>query len=1123
MSFLSDAWVVARTEALMVRRTARFWIFSALALVVALAFHTYYAVMHHYFSGEAATVSALNPRWFAVALALYFCAMITLAVVFLAFDFHGKDCAARLDAVLHARPLSTAALVLGKFLGVALPTYVVGLVAFGLMAALNVVWGVGNHLPSLLATLTLQLVPAIAFSVAVSFLVAAVLRARALSAIAVLGLLTAYFVSFSYVSVATLMAYDFTGFLVLPVPSDMLGLQPLGPALAQRSGILLLALALLSAVVLVHPRPVAESRRPALLTASVALLLALPLLAYVPWQRHGETLRRAELVARQRALQDTPELRVTSYELDLDVDPAAARLAGSAKLDLSNPGERPLDELVLSLNPGLRVELVRAADGGSASFTQADGLLRVAWPGGLQPGASATLEVRYAGGIDAAAVFADAPIDVDSVRQAGASYMFGHQTAILTARGGVLPPEARWYPAPNPDFTSTQEARPAARQASADVTLRVGGGLIGVTQGVPEPAREEGGRRVQRFRQELPVPGLTLVVGRYELRETLIEGVQCALYFAPQHRATVDFFADASGALLAHVAERLREARRVGLPYPYARLALVEVPVGLRSFGGGWRMPATGAQPGLLLLRENLFFTSNFGPTFERWRARRQQRAGSVDAAGLKLDLLRQFFRFDVLGGNVVDHFAPQLFAYQAQAKGAQAPLLQAALERQAALLTLGTSGYFSPFLLEDEERMWSSLIQSWQERGDTAELPDFTGGLVQNLTGDDDVYRLLLSRPLAELDPHAQPKLYARALERKAVAFGEALRAQLGDERMRLLLRRLREEHAREGYDADDLRRVAQELAGADLGAFFDQWLRGTALPGFELLEARATRLAGQAGELPRHQVTLRVQNPEGVDGLARLRLITERAPVERLLRLGPRSRVRVGLVSEAIPRRVVIEPFLSLNRGPVARDLGEPDPSAEAAPFDGEEPEPFVAQDPARVVVDDLDAGFALVPAPGAAGAEPPTWGGYDRLPSDWARLRHDSAHGRYRSLLTLRAKAGAEDGATWSAALPSPGRWRVYVHVPDRERLPERLRDLFHTTAIEQARWVYTLATADGPAEAGLALKGLGTGWTELGVWRFGREASVRLRVEGGVPLLADAVRFDAADAAAPGARP
>lgn len=1122
MSFSSNVWSVARTEALMVRRTARFWIFSTLALLVALAFHTYYAGMHHYFSGEAATVAALNPRWFSVALALYFCAMITLAVVFLAFDFHGKDQAARLTSVLHARPLSSAALVLGKFLGVALPVYVVGLVTFGLLALLNIIWGVGNHWPAVFITLTLQLVPAIAFATALSFLVAAVLRVRAVAAIVVLGLLAAYFASFAWVTIGTLMAYDFTGFLAVPVPSDMLGLQPLWPALIQRSGILSFSVGLLALVVLVHPRPAAEPRRPAALVALVGLLAGVLLLAWLPRERHAAMRRRAALVAEQQAAQGRPAVRVTAYELDVDVEPAAGRLRASAHLTVGNPGSQPLHELTFTLNPGLHVEAVRGADGQALAFTRGQSLLTVTWPGGLPAAAEGRLEVRYAGGLDADAVFADAPIDVDSVTQAGSSYMLGKETVLLGARGGVLLPEARWYPSPNADFGRPQDQQAVTRLATADITVRVPTGLVALTQGVPEPARAEGGRSVQRFREVVPVPGLTLLLGRYALRETTIEGVRCALYFDEQHGRSVDFFADAAPAVADYVGTRLREARRVGLPYPYARLAVAEVPVGLRSFGGGWRMGATGAQPGLLLVRENLFFTSNFAPTFERRRAQQQARAGSVDVAALKLALLQQFFRFDVLGGNLIDNFAPQLWAFRTQARGASAPSLQTALERQVAELALGTSGYFSPFLFEDEDRMWAALIQSWQERGADQDMPDFTAGLVQGMTGDDAVYRALSAQPLTALDPFADPKLSARVLERKAVAFGRALRALLGDERFLTLLLRLRDEYARVGYTATDVRALAEGLHGGDLGAFFEQWLGRTELPGFELLEAGVRRLPGRDGELARHQVMLRVQNPEVVPGQVRLRVETERGVLERLLYVEAHTRLRVGLIAEAPPRRLVLEPFLSLNRGPVVRDLAAATADSDTAPFDGQEVEPFSAQDPRRVVVDDLDADFSVAAetrrglrlggGPAAQG-EWLTWGGYDRVPAGWARLVNPSAHGRYRSVLTFRAQGEGQSPAQWSASLPQSGRWRVWVHVPDRERLPARLRDLFTPAALEGARYSYTVATADGPAEASLTLKGLEAGWAELGVWRLASQAMVRLSDRSDVPLLADAVRFEA----------
>ena len=92
---------------------------------------------------------------------------------------------------------------------------------------------------------------------------------------------------------------------------------------------------------------------------------------------------------------------------------------------------------------------------------------------------------------------------------------------------------------------------------------------------------------------------LSLNVDTYEELSTDIAGTTVSLYISPLHREQIDFFDDAIGEVEGFV-EQIFEAMesQTGLPYPYPRLSVVEIPflvaVVLRRLGGERRPDPAG-------------------------------------------------------------------------------------------------------------------------------------------------------------------------------------------------------------------------------------------------------------------------------------------------------------------------------------------------------------------------------------------------------------------------------------------------------------------------------------------------------------------------------------------------
>jgi hypothetical protein len=110
----------------------------------------------------------------------------------------------------------------------------------------------------------------------------------------------------------------------------------------------------------------------------------------------------------------------------------------------------------------------------------------------------------------------------------------------------------------------------------------------------------------------------------------------------------------------------------------------------------------------------------------------------------------------------------------------------------------------------------------------------------------------------------------------------------------------------------------------------------------------------------------------------------------------------------------------------------------------------------DEQSVIVDDLDDGFSVVNGEYTAEeSSMPSWLAFlfsvglsaeteidEGLPQfdlfaddqgQWSRVENRSSHGKYRYTHAITKNQSEESRATFSATLPSPGRWRLEYHLP------------------------------------------------------------------------------------------
>ena len=1129
----ANVWAVARYEGTMVRRTVRFWVFGLLAVVAALGMANIHSIQGYFIARALAvsgTAAMINPKFLISAYLLFFSVAISLATTFIAFDFRIKEKVARFDLVMQARPVSTGELVAGKVIGIFLPVYAMGVLAFVAIAVSNTIWGYGNHWPSLLAAVTLQIPVTVLFLVALTALLGVLVRGRALTAIVTLGcvgLLVAVNMGLFKVAYTWIPLVDFMGVYQMPFPSDMQGLHPIAMALVQRAGWVVASFGLLGLTTLLYPRPAAGRALPAAATTAVGLLLGGLLVTLPVFDNLADARAKRDILAEQEAFAGSAGITVKRYDLAVDVDLAGGRVGGTANMDVVARGSEPVARFVFTLNRGLAVQTVTGADGASLPFERKLATLVVTPSTPLAAGESRTVSVAYAGKLSLQEGFLDSGIDLAELDPTkGQVALLGFEKAILSRRCAAFYPETGWYPLAGPLY-GFGPAGPPPDFATGRVAITVPAGMVPVTQGVPGAATEQGGKSTTTFEITRPVPGLSLNVAPYRMVETEIEGVTVALYYHPRHAASVEFFADVADRIAAELGDRLARARDdARIPFPFDRLALVEVPWGLRSYGGGWAMPATLSQPGVVMLKENQFFQVKFADIL-KWRQEKQKKKSAEDVAELKWTLLDELFRYDYSGGNLEDLLADQFWRHRIRAEGELAGVLHRTMQAETARLTVGRQGYFNPYIYAGDfnEQVGKVAQAAVASQGSKAPF-DFTDTMMDSVMTSSDVWNLVERKSLADMVPGDEPNLYMRAVDLKGRAFVRSLREVLGDRSFSELLGRLVERHGYGAYRIDELEVMATDIHGSDLSGFFDRWVHGTELPGFRLVDASAARIHTEDG-LPRFQVTLRLQNGEKEPGFVRAVVLVDKEGaerwdlVERFVSFEGTSEKEIGLVLGQEPKRVIVEPYLSENRASLSQDLEVPKEEKELAPFDGVRDVELSGAPAGVTIVDDLDTGFTLsgTVSRGAlrVGRASDKEDGdvaecsANAQPSDWCRRALDKAYGRYRHGMTVKLPGRGGAQAVWSAAVAGGGSCQVDAYLPV---LQSRFgwRGLGFRKGPE-GRLNYSITQADGTSPVSLAVSGLTSGWNTLGEFRFeaGKDYEVRLTDESEGLVVADAVRW------------
>lgn len=1075
------------------RRLVRYWVFLSIAYLFGVGAYFYYGVLHALFSSVSATVGMIGPRYLMGAIALYYLTGFVLGFVFLGFDVRARDIREGIVEVLDSRPLTNLELILGRFVAL----FLAGWVPIVVMAIL--IQGLGWLLPllgspigrtveplSLVNFVGPMAVPAIAFAIASVFVITLLVRHRLLAALISIGAIVALYWALFSVPTSHSAFFDYAGTTWAGMPSDLVPAMMVPGGMLHRIGFLVLALGLLGVAAAIHPR-LDGSRR--LQPAAAALALAAVGVVLISLTVRGRVVEAEQVATWQAAHEaraDEPVADILSVDGRVTVDPGRT-LSAELVVDVGAPADRALERVLLTLNPGLAVDEVRAASGAALDFVQANGLLDIELDRALRAGERTSLTLRYAGHPNVLFAYLDSTFDLSSMDLNEAQItLLGYDAGIFDRRFVALMPGIRWLPAAGVDVRRDDSRDRPTDYFDIELDVEVPRSWLAAGPGKRVTVGSTDETVTFRFAPGTAVPEVAIVAGELESFATEIDGITFEALVHPKHTRNFEVLADARGEVEAWIADRLDVAAEAGLAYPFDAFTIVEVPNSLRGYGGGWRLDTTLAPPAMMLVRETSFPTARFDFDVRAAFGNFDPNAQEGGAPRVQRDRLVSFFTNDFSGGNVFTGAARSFFAHRTSAVGPEALALDFVLEELATLLVSGQRSYFSALLFKNINQASADVVGRMQTSGGS-----LTDAMIASRTRQPDLWNTALDTPLSDIDPWDDPQHTLDLLALKGGEMAQAIYDALGPQAVGELLAGLLERRAGESFTFADFTAAAAEI-DPDLSGMFAEWIDGTGMAGFVAERVEVYRLPDSGSGDDRYQLIVRVANHEPVVGFARVAWTMERGGQRAFgppVRIPGQSAVEFGAVLSQPPAVVYVHPYLSLNRGPFLAgltDLAEPR-LRDAEPFDGVRDAVLGELADERIVADDLDAGFTFVDddtgddlrlvgrgAPVAGLDEGLPLASGPLAPAEWSRGINETAWGRYRhTFASVRAGEGRRR-AVMPVSIPARGLWELELHLPYLPTLPPQNR----------GTWKLAVVSANGRDEISWDATAANIGWNLVG---------------------------------------
>jgi len=1046
--------------------------------------------------------------------------------VFLASDFLKRDKKLDTTEVVYMRSMTNTDYVLGKTTGILTIFMALNVAVLLLAGIFNFFFAdVPVRIAAYLFYPLLLSVPTLVFIFGLSFFSMVTIRNQAVTFILLLGYiaLTLFFLGqrFFYL-------FDYMGFHVPMMFSDFTGFGNLTGLILQRSIYLFMGLAFVFATILLLkrlPQQVATQRLAlvlCILFGGGALALGINHIASIFAGRNY----RQKIVEINNNHYNDPLVSPVSY--DIDVTHNGATIDATAKILVKNENAVPLSEYQMRLNPGFAIQEVSGSE--AIAYERNEHLLTIRPGSPLGPGEEDAITIHYAGSIREDACYLNVDNEVREAKYNIWSFKIDKRHAFINPNFVLLTPETMWYPMPGAGFSTEHPEAQSIYFSEFALNIKTNPTLTALSQGKSaEAAPGSGG---VHFTNATPLPFVSLIIGDYTTESIQVDSINYELTTRKGH----DFYKPYMNAIGDTISTLIRELKldyeaKLGLTYPYTRLALVEVPIQFYAYSRPWTLAYETVQPEMVLMPENsVLLTGADFKQQERWEKRRMRRSNQVttetetqarrfrnfvNSSLISEDMFARFRRGGMnnnLFPDVADRYLifPNYYSFVHNIHSDLYPLINVALES---------------FVNQSSEDPRAQMMRGFvglsaTEKTSLALEADNLEGLLRNPTNKE---------------------ILKDAIRSKGDYLFSLLKSKVNVEDFPIFLAELLEEYRYKRLGLDEFVAEIERRTGVDFGPEIQKWYESRTLPAFLITEAEGYKILD--GNRERYQLKFNIYNPNEVEGLLK---ITFRMGgggqggrggsrggmmgfgdpgVERIIYMDAKQGKQVGVVLDGFPRMMMINTMIAKNLpANINQGFEEFELRRGAVPFDGEiildhfEPTPL----PGEIIVDNEDPGFkAYNPESTSflkrilnigANEEEERYSvmRFWRPPTKWVASANDGFYGKFvRSAHFTRAGDG-ERKVSWIAEIPEPGNYEIYTHIYIQRHRGRGGRDGRRGAS---EKYQYKIFHDDGIEETVLDMENAEEGWNFLGSYYLSPDsARVELTNESpGRMVVADAIKW------------
>jgi len=1119
MVSLKTIYTIARFETKVLLRSWFFRIFSLLSLTILVLlniglFATNYS--RWMYRGIPSCIPYVNLLLINVAQAAI--------GVFMASDFLKYDSKLDTTEVIYMRAMTNADYVIGKMLGVLVVFG--GLNAIVLINALifNVFFIDVPFIPKLYVIYPLLIsLPTLMFIFGLTFLMMALIKNQAVTFILLLGYIatTLFFLSYKFHYI-----FDYMAFSVPLMYSDIAGFGEIETILIHRGIYLFLGIGFIFTTVLLLRRlPQSRIMNVISLVIAVCSITAAVMLghSYLVRISEGKALR-ADIDALNRNI--SIQSRVSLDSCDLDLTHSGDSIEVEARLAFSNNTEDGIDTYIFSLNPGLDVtEITR--NGESLPFSRNIHLITMKPPKPLRSGDDDSLLIHYRGSIDEEACYTDISDESREKMFRLFFYTIGKKYAFITPDYVLLTPENLWYPVTGIPYGAAYPALQAKDFSTYTLKVTTAEHLTAVSQGMCET--EQAG--VFNFRPEVPLPQLSLAIGRYEKRSVTVDDVEFSLFVIKGHDYFSEFFTDLGEGLNETLSSVKNDfENKIGLDYPYTRASLVETPIQFVAYPRKWTISMETVQPEQILLPEK-GITLNFADfkisTFFMNRQMQRGRGGAMTPEDIQKNLFRRAVGSFYTGDS-------------SQSRGIQA---MRQMRRGSGMLRgltfAGTSSYVgshSVFPLyysyahnfsSDKWPVFTTATEYYLSQK-AAGRPSRFARMVTGTSSEEWANNALMNQSFAEILTNAENEEDVYDVMRvKSLYLFAQIKSELGNEIFDEFLKDYLTSRTFTDSSAEDFLNELNDEFWLDLAPYFDSWFSEKRLPAFYITDLDSYEFLDT--NTARYQVTFKVTNPEPVDGLISVsfrlgggtrggggrgsggfRMMPMGGGAEeeeRFYNIKSGTTKEIGIILDSAPRALTINTLISQNLPSVFdRNFEKIERRDNVEPFDDERVLDTIVtlQEPGSIIIDNESPGFEIrsrssegflkkMVTSTTAEEEEYTGIQFWNLPRRWKATTSGEYYGDFRhSVHFIRAGKG-ENSVAWNAELHQSGRYSVSYYV-SKTRTPRmrRFRDRNRQNFVEDFH--FTIHHDDGTEEVELDINSATEGWYDMGTYYFSQGPAI-----------------------------